>query len=85
MDWGRPPGFTWLLEPPTYARASMAFTESCATGSDWKSGAGICFCLPMPKGTGSRFYIGMAAVSRAAQVTQSGSFRLAIKIGSIAF
>jgi hypothetical protein len=24
----------------------MAFTESCATGSDWKSGAGICYNGP---------------------------------------
>src|ERR1700674_5594926 len=44
----------------------MAFTESCATGSDWKSGAGICFCSPMPEGTGSRFYTGMAAAFGAA-------------------
>ena len=66
LDLGRRPGFTWLLEPPTCARASMASTESCATGSDWKSGAGICFCSPMPEGTGSRFYTGMAAAFGAA-------------------
>jgi hypothetical protein len=44
----------------------MAFTESCATGSDWKSGAGICFCSPMPEGTDSRFYTGTAAAFGAA-------------------
>ena len=44
----------------------MAFTESCATGSDWKSGAGICFCSLMSEGTDSRFYTGTAAASGAA-------------------
>jgi hypothetical protein len=37
-----------------------AFNDN-ASGSDWKSGAGICFCPPMSEGTGSRFYTGMAA------------------------
>ena len=32
-----------------------AFNDN-ASGSDWKSGAGICFCPPMSEGTGSRFY-----------------------------
>src|SRR6478736_3535761 len=67
LDLGRRPGFTWLLEPPTCARALMAFTELCATDSDWKSGAGICFCSLMPEGTGSRFYTGTGAAFGAAQ------------------
>jgi hypothetical protein len=36
----------------------MGFTESRETSLDWKSGVGICFYLPMPGGTGSRFYSG---------------------------
>ena len=44
----------------------MVSTESCAIDSDWKFGAGICFCSLMPEGIGSKFYTGTAAGSGAA-------------------
>jgi hypothetical protein len=37
----------------------MASTESCATGSDWKSGAVICSCLLIREEIDLKFFTGM--------------------------